>query len=118
MRGESNPPVEALPHEAPRAIEAPSRSLEVNGEEWIVTEGGSTSSARGTESRAHLILLLFARAAEPDQPVREVLTAVPGLDELGDDELIHLLARARAYRVVQERSEVFPDTRKKGQKGF
>ena len=110
--------IEAVPREPLRPIEVASRSIHANGEEWIVSEGGRTSSGRGTDSRAPLLFLLFARAADPDEPVREILSAVPGLDHLGDDELVALLVRAREYREVQQRSEVFTDTRKKGQKGL
>ena len=104
--------------EPPRPIEVLSRPIRASGEDWIVSEGGRASSGRGTDSRASLLLLLFSRAAGPDLPVREILSAVPSLNELADDDLIDLLARARPYRVVQQRSEVFPDTRKKGQKGY
>jgi hypothetical protein len=100
-----------------RAIDVRSRPILSEGEEWIASEAGRTSSGRGSDSRASLLLVLFARAAEPEQPVREALTTVPDLDHLGDEELAALLQRARPFRAVQERSEVFPDTRRKGQKG-
>jgi hypothetical protein len=110
-------PPESAPREPRRAIEVRSRAHTVNGEEWIASEAGRTASGGAGDSRAALLLVLFARAAAPEQPVIEALTTVPDLDHLGDEELAALLARARPFRVVQERSEVFPDTRRKGQKG-
>ena len=73
-------------------------------------------SGRGTDTRVPLVLLLFARGAEPDRPIREILIPGRGLDELTDQELIVLLGRARPYRTDQDPQELFPDTRKKGGK--
>jgi hypothetical protein len=83
-----------------------------------VREGGLSVSGEGSGPRAPLVLLLFARAAEPDQVVRELLVAARRLADLGDDELVDALARARPYREERERQEVFPDTRKRGSKGI
>jgi hypothetical protein len=63
-----------------------------------------------------MVLLLFARGAEPDQPIQEILIPGRGLDELTDQELSVLLGRSRPYHADQGRKEVFPDTRKKGRK--
>jgi hypothetical protein len=65
-----------------------------------------------------MVLLLFARGAEPDQPIQEILIPGRGLDELTDQELFVLLGRARPYRTDQGRKEVFLDTRKKEGKGL
>ena len=98
-------------------MEVPSRTVRGGEEEWVVREGGRTASGRGPDPRAQLLLLLFARGAEPDQPIRELLICGERLDELTDEDLIALLGRARPYRTDRDRQEVFPDTRKKGGKG-
>jgi hypothetical protein len=62
--------------------------------------------------------LIFARGAEPERSLREVLTPGRGIAELTDDELLDLLDGARPYQERRDRQEVFPDTRKKGGKGM
>lgn len=92
--------------------------LDVDGEEWVVREGGRLSAGIGRDTRAPLLHLIFARAAEPERPLRELLTQGRALADLADAELPELLARARPYRERQERQEVFPDTRRKGGRGM
>jgi hypothetical protein len=101
-----------------RDVEVPSRVFQGGEEEWAVRESGWTTSGRGSDTRVPMVLLLFARGAEPDQPIQEILIPGRGLDELTDQELSVLLGRARPYRTDQGRKEVFPDTRKKEEKGL
>ena len=101
-----------------REIEVRSRPLVVAGVEWIVNEGGRAASGRAGDPRAALTLLVFVRASEPGTPVSEILAPIFGLDDASDDELAALLARARPFRGLSGRSEVFPDTRRKGAKGM
>jgi hypothetical protein len=91
----------------------------VDGEGWEVWEGGRTGARMGnTGTGAPLLHLIFARAAEPGRPLRELLTTGNGIAHLEDAELVELLASARAYQERQGRREVFPDTRRKGGKGM
>ena len=99
-------------------VEVPTRVFQGGEEEWSVRESGWTASGRGSDPRVHMVLLLFARGAEPDQPIQEILIPGRGLDELTDQELFVLLGRARPYRTDQGRKEVFLDTRKKEGKGL
>ena len=121
---ESPRPTPARPQEASRArgpvplVEVRSRALEFGGERWIVRESGRTSSGTGGDARAPLLHLVFIRAADPERPARELLACGHTIDDLTDDELAGLFARARPYRDREGRREVFPDTRKKGGKGI
>jgi hypothetical protein len=99
-------------------VELPSRTIERGEESWIVREAGRSSAGVGMATRAPLLHLVFALGAEPERPLRELLTPGRGISDLGDDDLVELLARARPYQERQERQEVFPDTRKKGGKGM
>ena len=123
-------PAEAIPTPARQAIEPPTqdedrgaegplRSFQVDGsgEEWVVREGGRAVSGRAGDARVSLALLFFSHATAPDQPVREIVTAGRGLEELTDQELIVLLDRARPYLPDQDRKKVFSASRKKGGKG-
>ena len=101
-----------------RNAEVPSRVFQGGEEEWAVRESGWMASGRGSDTRGPMVLLLFARRAEPDQPIQEILISGRGLDELTDQELSVLLGRSRPYRADQGRKEVFPDMRKKGGKGL
>ena len=110
--------VEPGPRDPPQPIELPSRSIEVEGEGWVVREGGRLSAGVGRDTPAPLLHLVFARAADPERPALETLAPGRALDELSELELGDLLARARPYRERHERREVFPDTRRKGGKGM
>ena len=101
-----------------RPIELPTRAIQQGGEEWVVRESGRTSAGVGRDTRAPLLHLIFARAGEPERPLRECLAPGRGIADLTDDELADLLARARPYQEHHDRQEVFPDTRKKGGKGM
>ena len=92
--------------------------MRAGDEDWIVREGGRTASGSGADPRAPLLLLFFARAAEPDVIVRELLTPGHRLNDLTDAELVGLVARARPQRVDRERREVFRGTRKGGGQGL
>lgn len=83
-------------------------------------EGGRSTTGRGGDSHAVLLLVLFAPlpAADPPRPEREALTLAADLDRLSDQDLAELCARGLPYAVEVGRSEVFADTRKKGQKGL
>ena len=81
-------------------------------------EGGRTSTGVGRSVRAPLLHLIFALGADPERPLKEVLTTGLGIADLTEDELTELLAKARPYHEHHDRQEVFPDTRKKGGKGM
>ena len=100
-----------------RPIELPHRAFSAAGDEWIAREGGMTAAGNGGP-RAPLLLLVFARAAEPERSLREHLLAGRRLADLSDDELADALAAARPFREERDRREVFPDTRKRGGKGL
>jgi hypothetical protein len=114
----ARPTGEATRREPPRPIEVPFRALAAAQEQWVVREGGQSLSGEGSGSRAALILLVFARAAEPERTLREQLVAARRLQDLSDDELLDALARSRPFREEGARREVFPDTRKRGSKGI
>lgn len=125
-RGRRGPPrpaparqgVEPAQREPPRPIELPFRTVRSGDEDWLVREGGLTAAGHGVGRRAPLMMLLFARAADPDRLVRETLVPAKRMDELSEDELVDALGRARPFREERERQEVFPDTRKRGSKGI
>jgi hypothetical protein len=101
-----------------RPIELPHRVFRADdNEEWIAREGGLTAAGNGGP-RAPLLLLVFARAVEPDRALREHLLAGRRLADLSEDELADALAASRAFRADHDREEVFPDTRKRGGKGL
>ncbi len=110
------------PHPTPRdplaSAELPWRTIRAGSEDWVIREAGRTASGTGGDSRAPLVLLFFARAEEPERPLRELLTGAGRLHDFTDDYLIDLLAASRPVRPEQDRQEVFPDTRKRGGKGM
>jgi hypothetical protein len=106
------------PRDPPAPIELPFRAFHAGDAEWIVREVGRAAAGTGMQSRAPLTLLFFALATDPDQSLREVLTAAGRLDDLSDAQLVELLATSRPFRHEQDRQEVFPDTRKRGGKGM
>ena len=100
---------ETQPREVPtRAF--PSEAEE--GEGWIVREAGRTSSGQPTDPSAPLIFLTFARADEPDTPVREALAVGRSLEGLTEAELEAVLERARPLAPKTEPEEIFPGTRR------
>jgi hypothetical protein len=110
--------VDPAPRDPLRPVELPSRTIERAGESWIAREGGRTSAGVGMDTRAPLLHLIFALEADPERPLKELLTQGLGMADLSDDELLELLGRARPYQERHDRQEVFPDTRKKGGKGM
>ena len=80
----------AAPAEPP--IEA---GFEADGEKWIARPAGVGSYGTGITARASILAIHFFRYAEPDRPVREVLTSTGRFDALYDEELRDLLARSR-----------------------
>ena len=93
--------------------EVPTRTLPSGeGEGWVVREAGRTSSGQPTDPSAPLLFLTFARAEEPDTPVREALTVGRSLEALTETELEAVLERARPLAPKTEPEEIFPGTRR------
>jgi hypothetical protein len=102
--------------DAPREEEPPpprpSRSFTVDGEEWIATAVGRTSAGFDHDARAPLLLLSFARADDPDEPVREGYQVARELDAVPWERLREALRRSRPWEADWEGSALFPGTRK------
>lgn len=84
------PPGDSRPPE-----ELPSRRFEVDGAEWIVRISGRTITGTRPDSGALLMHLSFFRPAEPETPVRALVTVDRPLDVLYDEDLRELLERSR-----------------------
>lgn len=121
--------VEPPPREPLAPIEVPTREFSLAGQPWLATSAGRTVSGLGPDAHATLLLVFFAPLpegaappadlpADPPSPTREALTVAPDLDHLSDQDLADLCARARPHAAMVGRTEVFTDTRKKGQKGL
>lgn len=74
------------------------RRFPAQGSDWIATHAGRGAGGTGRIAHARLEAIRFARAAEPEQIVAEVLAPHARLDDLYDDELAALLAQALRYR--------------------
>lgn len=94
--------------------EAPTVPFRHGEEEWVArVVGRALTGLPPDPGRAPLLLLSFARADAPDEPVLEAVRVGRRLDDLSEDDLSDALAAARPHRGDQwERGELFPDTRK------
>lgn len=90
--------------EEPR-VEVESRAFlaEEGGEEWIARVVGRAGSGIIPLRVVPILELSFARAEDPEKPLRTVLCRGGSLDDLGEDELRSLLRKARpAHRKPKE----------------
>lgn len=87
------PPGDSRPRRA-----LPSRRFEARGEEWIVRITGRTVTGTRPDAGALLMHLTFYRSADPDTPVRELLTVERPLDALYEQDLEEFLDRSRPAR--------------------
>jgi hypothetical protein len=71
------------------------RSIRWNDRDWVVLDGGRAITGHGHLKPARIRLIQFADAANPDQPLLEIVASPRPVDELHDSELIDLIARAR-----------------------
>lgn len=96
--------------------EPPSVRFRAQGVEWLARVAGSAASGGAPGTGAPLVLLRFARAEDPERPLREILRVGRGLADLTDGELADLLARARSVAAPPQPGELFSETRlhKKG----
>src|SRR5688572_9629574 len=102
-----NPPEPSSP-----APVAPTVCFTDDGTEWIARVAGFAASGRGRPgSGAPLVLVMFARAEDPDRPSLEVLHVGRGLESLDDAALKELRSRARPAPSASEREDIFSDTR-------
>lgn len=108
LRPPSAPPTPARPTpvrdlmagsgDAPATGAAELRVLESEGETWHVRVGGRQRSGTSPDRGASLLLLFFQRSPDEGTPDREAYAPARSLDDVGDDELLELLARSRPHR--------------------
>lgn len=85
-------------HEAP-AAPAPSsppadRPFEREGERWIARPAGEGAYGTGRAGAARLMAVHFFRAAEAGTPLREALIPARAFEDMAEEELRALCARA------------------------
>jgi len=107
----------------PSAAPEVSIEFQAENESWVAVSGGRTRSGTAPDSGAMLLLILFRRAADPEDRVRrEVWTAARSLEELSPVQLAELLGRSRPFRDVdpsggEDASEARGRGRRRGGKG-
>lgn len=69
-----------------------------SGEDWVVRVSGRSGSGILPLRSIPLMELIFARAQEPDQPLKRTTRQGSELDSVTDGDLAELLATATAYR--------------------
>ena len=79
-------------------VELPRRVFGAEEQEWVVTVVGTSVTGAPSDPGAPLLHLHFARAEEPDTPLRQLLTVGRDIEDLFDEELRQLLQRARPLR--------------------
>jgi hypothetical protein len=84
--------------------------FQARGSEWVASSPGQGSSGRGGGS-APLVLLTFAPADRPAEPVLEILCIGRDASRFSQDELAALLERAKPYARNPTRAPIFPDTK-------
>ena len=81
------------------------------GVEWIAKGVGRGASGTARDRTVPLVLVIFARADDPERPLREGWFVGRHLDRASEDELGELLVSARPARSPDEPREIFSDTR-------
>ena len=114
-RERQTPPTESEAPAAPSPGENPGVRFSDNGVEWVARALGQGTSGWGSGGSAPLVLLTFARAERPDDPVREILSVGRGADRFSETELVALLGRAKPFDRVPRKQPIFSGTR--GKKG-
>jgi hypothetical protein len=84
--------------------------FQARGTEWVAASPGQSSSGRGPGS-APLVLLTFAPADRPTEPVLEILCIGRDAGRFSEEELASLLERAKPYERNPTRPPIFPDTK-------
>lgn len=74
------------------------RPFTADGVEWVAWTSGGGAYGTGNRGLGNVAAVHFARASEPDLPLREALLAAGRFDDLFDTELLDLFRTAR--RVV------------------
>lgn len=74
------------------------RTIESEGNRWIVQEAGATRSGSGSDRGAPLLFLRFEMVDAPSPTVREGLAVASSLEDLNDDDLLDLFLRSRLAR--------------------
>lgn len=99
-------PVRDLMGESPSESRPPPfREVELDERTWHVRVGGRDRSGTAPDHGASLLLLFFHRDPGDEEPTLEVLAAANELDELSDEQIGELAARARPYRSPTEARE-------------
>ena len=97
LHGLHPPATAATPNLEAPASKAPAgtRSLTVDGAEWIATIVGASAYGTGAVGSARLLAIGFARPDEPGAPRRVALVAAGSLDAMTEGELRDLWRDAR-----------------------
>jgi hypothetical protein len=76
----------------------PRRTFVTGGEEWVAQVTGQTRSGTGSDAGAPLLYLAFALTRTPTAWAREGIAVARSIDDLTDEDLESLFARARPLR--------------------
>jgi hypothetical protein len=89
--------------DASRSKEEELREVSGEGDDtWYVRVGGTQRTGTAPDRGATLLLLLFQRSREGEDPEREVWAPARSLDELTDEALLGFLEKSRPYRAPEE----------------
>lgn len=100
--------------ETPPPVETPSRTVEIDGEAWLVRVEGRALSGTPPDRGTALLFLTFARDSEPGTRLRETIAPGRSVDELAEAHLGELWRQARPYEDDWSAGELFPGTRRGG----
>ena len=101
--------VEGSASEPTRVEDLPSRTFEVDGQEWIVRLSGKTFAGMRPSSGAPLLALTFYLPDAPTTAVRRSLAVGRSLDQLDEVSLPGLLAGSSSVPEAAPRAEPLPD---------
>ena len=71
--------------------------VELDGEPWRMTVSGRAHVGHAGDSGAPILLVVFARSEEPDQPIREALAAGTELGRFSHHEIREIFRRSRPW---------------------
>lgn len=103
--------MKGAPSAAPQPDAEAVRGLEWQGSRWVVHVVGQGVTGAVQDPGAPLLHLVFAREAQPDEPLREIFAVARALDLISDPELEALMERAHPFRKAEAPDRSRADSR-------